>query len=155
MKNVQKLTFAISRKVTAPLAFCLTVKRSVSAQKSPTASLTVSLTFGGAAREESYLYGSADSVPPGSREAILVGSGGTLEQGRAPGPGRDDAAADEAGLDRFRSGGKLVCRVRVEVGEASLDPSEDDYEAERVSILQIESGEVCCMESDGLCCTYS
>jgi hypothetical protein len=36
------------------------------------------------------------------------------------------------GLYGFRGGGELVGRVRVEVGEASLDPSKDDYDGERV-----------------------
>lgn len=70
-----------------------------------------------------------------------------LQQGSAPSPRGDDTAANEAGLYGFRGGGKLVGRVRVEVGEASLEPSKDDYDGERVSHLQMESG--------GLCCTYS
>ena len=78
-----------------------------------------------------------------------------MKKGSTPSPRGDDATANEAGLYGFRGRGELVGRVRVEVGEASLDPSKDDCDGERVSDLEMESGELCCMESGGLCCTYS
>ena len=90
--------------------------------------------------EEEDLDGGASGVPEGAGDAVLPGDVGRLEEGRGPGPLRDDDRGGEASLDRaagrveLLGGGGDVEELLLHDREEEHDDGEADTEAKKHAV---------------------